>query len=302
MTFDPFAGQIFADNAWRVASSPGRQERLDPATLAPVGRIALVERAEVEAVVDRANAAQRDWAKVDAKTRAALLHRVAQPIQDDGHHDVAELMSREMGKPWGEALGEIANVAPVFRYMAELARDEAGKVAGTTQAGSFQFARYEPYGVSVHIMPFNFPILLMCWTVAASLACGNAVVIKPAEPTTLSTLAFMKHFSCLPPGLVSCLPGGGATGRRSPPPAWGGPPMPRTPPASSKLKKEPVRPTPTWMSSTINIISKSRQSCANSRSQRVLAILMPPSACTVSKMTAAVRSNPQLSSCRNLRR
>ena len=212
MIFDPFAGQIFADNAWRIAASPGRQDRLDPATLEPVGRIALVEREEVDAIVARANRAQRDWAKVDAKTRAALLHRVAQSIQDDGHHDVAELMSREMGKPWGEALGEIANAAPVFRYMAELARDEAGKVAGTTQAGSFQFARYEPYGVSVHIMPFNFPILLMCWTVAASLACGNAVVIKPAEPTTLSTLAFMKHFSCLPPGLVSCLPGGGAIG------------------------------------------------------------------------------------------
>jgi len=213
MTFDSFAGQIFAENSWRTATSAGRQERLDPATLGAVGRIALVEREEVEAVVARANAAQRDWTRVDAKTRALLLHRVARSIQDDSHHDVAELMSREMGKPWGEALGEIANVAPVFRYMAELARDEAGKVAGTTQAGSFQFARYEPYGVSVHIMPFNFPILLMCWTVAASLAAGNAVIVKPAEPTTLSTLAFMKHFSCLPPGLVSCLPGGGATGQ-----------------------------------------------------------------------------------------
>lgn len=213
MTFDAFAGQIFADNAWRAAASPERQRRLDPATLEPVGEIALVGRAEVEAAVARANAAQRDWARTDAKSRAALLHKVAQSIQEDSHHEVAELMSREMGKPWGEALGEIANVAPVFRYMAELARDEAGKIAGTTQAGSFQYARYEPYGVSVHILPFNFPVLLMCWTVAASLAAGNAVIVKPAESTTLSTLAFMKHFACLPPGLVSCLPGGGATGQ-----------------------------------------------------------------------------------------
>ena len=90
----------------------------------------------------------------------------------------------------------------------------AGKVAGTTQAGSFQYARYEPLGVSVHIMPFNFPILLMCWTVAASLACGNGCIIKPAPATTLCTLEFMKVFSALPDGLVACLPGGAALGRR----------------------------------------------------------------------------------------
>ena len=100
-------------------------------------------------------------------------------------------MVREMGKPYPEAIGEIANCAGVFRYYAEMARDEAGKIAGTTQAGSFQYARYEPYGVSVHIMPYNFPILLMCWTVAASLAAGNACVVKPAEATTLSTLEYM---------------------------------------------------------------------------------------------------------------
>jgi len=92
-----------------------------------------------------------------------------------------------------------------------MARDEAGKVAGTTQAGSFQYSRYEPYGVSVHIMPFNFPILLMCWTLAASLAAGNACIVKPAEATSLCTLKFMEHFRELAPGLVSCVTGGAET-------------------------------------------------------------------------------------------
>lgn len=108
-------------------------------------------------------------------------------------------------------MGELANVAPIFRYYAELARDDGGHVAGTTQIGSFQYAKYFPYGVSVHIMPFNFPILLMCWTVAASLAAGNAVIVKPAEATSLCTLKFMEHFRALPPGLVSCVTGGGET-------------------------------------------------------------------------------------------
>ena len=210
--FDPFAGQLFAENDWRAAASPGRQQRLDPATLEPVGEIALVEASEIGALLEPARAAQRRWAALDFKSRAAALHRVADSIERAGHQAVGEIMSREMGKPVVEAVGELANVAPIFRYYAELARDEAGKVAGTTQAGSLQFYRAEPLGLSAHVMPFNFPILLMCWTVAASLAAGNGAVIKPAEPTTLSTLAFMQHFASLPPGLVTCIPGGGATG------------------------------------------------------------------------------------------
>jgi acyl-CoA reductase-like NAD-dependent aldehyde dehydrogenase len=117
-------------------------------------------------------------------------------------------MTREMGKPWPEAMGELSNCASVFRYYAEMARDEAGKVAGSTQAGSFQYARYEALGVSLHIMPFNFPVLLMCWTVAASLAGGNGCIVKPAPATTLCTLEFMKCFAPLPQDLIACLPGG----------------------------------------------------------------------------------------------
>lgn len=181
---------------------------IDPATLATVGRIAETAAEEIAAVLDAATAVQKTWAKRDAKSRATLLHRIANRIEANDMRWCAEVMTREMGKPYPEAIGEVANCAGAFRYFAEMARDEAGKVAGTTQAGSFQYARYEPLGVSVHIMPFNFPILLMCWTVAASLAAGNACVIKPAPATTLSTLVFMDMFADLPEGLVACLPGG----------------------------------------------------------------------------------------------
>lgn len=186
---------------------------MDPATLEKVGERACISAAELDSVLDRVNTAQREWAKTDAKSRAAVLHRLANRIEAHDMTDCAILMSREMGKPYPEAIGEVANCAPIFRYYAEMARDEAGKVAGTTQMGSLQFARYEPLGVSVHIMPFNFPILLMCWTVAASLAAGNGAIIKPAEATTLSTLEFMKVFSDLPDDLVACLPGGAELGR-----------------------------------------------------------------------------------------
>lgn len=186
---------------------------IDPATLEEVAQRGEVTVEQLDKVLTRVNTAQKRWAKVDAKTRAAHLHRLANRIEATDMTRCAILMSREMGKPYPEAIGEVANCAPVFRYYAEMARDEAGKLAGTTQAGSLQYARYEPLGVSVHIMPFNFPILLMCWTVAASLAAGNGCVIKPAEATTLSTLEFMRVFDDMPEDLIACVPGGAALGQ-----------------------------------------------------------------------------------------
>jgi acyl-CoA reductase-like NAD-dependent aldehyde dehydrogenase len=210
MDFSPDHPALFVNPGYRPMRGAARPV-IDPATLETVGMTAAAEPTEIDTVIDLANHAQRAWKRLDAKSRAKQLHAVANAIDAADFTRCAELMVREMGKPYPEAIGEIANCAPVFRYYAEMARDEAGKVAGTTQAGSFQFARYEPYGVSVHIMPYNFPILLMCWTVAASLAAGNACVIKPAEATTLSTLEYMRVFAALPDGLVSCIPGGAAT-------------------------------------------------------------------------------------------
>lgn len=202
----------FVTPAFADAAAPG-QPVIDPATLETVGTRAEVTTAEIDTALARVTAAQAGWKHVDAKSRAKVLHTLANRIDAADFTDCAILMSREMGKPYPEAIGEIANCAPIFRYFAEMARDDAGKVAGTTQKGSLQFAKYEPLGISVHIMPFNFPILLMCWTVAASLAAGNGCVVKPAEATTLSTLEFMKVFIDLPDGLIACLPGGAEVGK-----------------------------------------------------------------------------------------
>jgi len=169
--------------------------------------------AQVNKTIIAANSAHSDWKHIDAKTRAGYLHKIADRIENADPELVSSYLTAEMGKPYPESVGEIANCGGVFRYFAEMARDDAGKVAGTTQAGSLQFSRYQPYGVSVHILPFNFPILLMCWTVAASLAAGNACIIKPAEATTLSTLEFLRHFDHLPAGLISCVPGDAHTAR-----------------------------------------------------------------------------------------
>ncbi|MFY9239754.1 MAG: aldehyde dehydrogenase family protein [Roseovarius sp.] len=207
----PLTPRFYVTPGFHPSAGAGR-DVIDPATLEVVGQRADVTEPELATALGAVGRAQKAWAQVDAKSRAAMLHALAGRIETADHTDCAILMSREMGKPYPEAIGELANCAPIFRYYAEMARDEAGKLAGTTQAGSLQFAKYEPLGVSVHIMPFNFPILLMCWTVAAALAAGNGCVVKPAEATTLSTLEFMKVFDGLPEGLVACLPGGADLG------------------------------------------------------------------------------------------
>lgn len=210
---EALAGRYFAGNSY-VPSAGSTFDAINPSTLEVLAPVAECTPEEVQSVVAAANEAQAVWQGQDSKSRAASLHQIADHFEQRDLSPLAELLTREMGKPYRESLGELANVPGIFRYMAEMARDEAGHIAGTTQAGSFQYCRYEPYGVSVHIMPFNFPFLLLAWTAAASLAAGNAIVVKPAEATSLATLAFMAFLDCLPAGLCSCVTGGGAVGQQ----------------------------------------------------------------------------------------
>lgn len=201
--------------AGRLVPAAGQpRDILDPCDLSPVGVIADATPAEIEAALDAADAARAEWAALDGKSRANLLHRVADAIEQGDLSSIAVMMTREMGKPYPESMGELANVAPIFRYCAELARDEAGKVAAPIQPGSFQYSRYFPYGTSVHIVPYNFPVLLLSWTLAASLAAGNVTLVKPAESTTLCTWLFLEMIArALPEGVVSGLSGGPEVGR-----------------------------------------------------------------------------------------
>jgi acyl-CoA reductase-like NAD-dependent aldehyde dehydrogenase len=211
-SFNPDHPQIYFNGGYAPALAERSKEAINPATLEIVGRAPVCAQADVERAVSLANAAQKRWHNTDTQSRATLLHGIAHAIEHSPiRGELAQLICREMGKPYPDAVGELSICASVFRYYAEMARDDGGTVAGTNLPGSFQHMRYEPYGVSVHILPFNYPILLLCWTVAASLAAGNACIIKPAEATSLCTLRFMSHFDALPAGLITCLPGDAST-------------------------------------------------------------------------------------------
>src|SRR5688572_18697583 len=175
MSFDPFAAQVFVAGGYRTVPGAQTQDVINPADLSVVGKIALFDARHVGTPLEAAQMAQRAWAALDAKSRAAALHRVADAMEANAQGQVAELMTREMGKPYTEAVGELLNVGSIFRYYAEVARDDGGFLAWPTSPGALQYARYVPYGLTARSLPYNFPIILMAFTVAVALPFSNAV-------------------------------------------------------------------------------------------------------------------------------
>ena len=200
--------------AGRITSAQGTAERavIDPATEMRAGAITDATRAEIDHAVDSANAAQQRWRRINYHKRAELLHEAALHMRES-RLQVGEMLTREMGKPFKESVDEVVWSSTATDYYAEVARHEAGRVLGPVVDGQFNFTTKDPLGVVVIILPFNYPLCLLCWQAAAAIACGNAVIIKPSELTTLTTLQFVDAFKMLPPGLVQVLAGGGEVGR-----------------------------------------------------------------------------------------
>lgn len=208
---DTLSGHHWIDGRL-VAGAGERRPVTDPATEQVVGHFAEATPAEVEQAVAAARRAQRGWWALSALERAAALHEVARRLEALAPQ-VGECLTREMGKPYRESHWEGGASASGFRYFAELARHEQGRVAGPAIAGQMHLVLKEPLGTVVSIVPFNFPVLLFGWQAAAALAAGNAVICKPSELTPLTMLAVMEAFAHLPPGLVQLLTGGAAAGR-----------------------------------------------------------------------------------------
>jgi acyl-CoA reductase-like NAD-dependent aldehyde dehydrogenase len=185
----------------------------DPATEQRIGQIADATAADVDRAVAAANEAQRGWRGVNYHRRAELLHEVSRRVMA-ARPLVAEMLTREMGKPYKESHDEVAWSASSIDYYAEIARHENGKVLGSAVDGQFHFTTKDPLGVVVIILPFNYPLCLLCWQAAAAIASGNAVIIKPSDLTSLTTLEFIAAFDALPAGLVQVVTGGGGVGKR----------------------------------------------------------------------------------------
>jgi betaine-aldehyde dehydrogenase len=187
---------------------------VEPATEQVMAEVPRAGVEETDAAVARAREAFGSWRAVSPADRSRLLRRVADALEDRSE-DLAAVEARNVGKPIGDARGEMEMVVETFRYYAAAPERLLGETIPV--AGGVDMTFREPMGVVGLIVPWNFPLLIAAWKVAPALAAGNTVVLKPAELTPLSALQFesIALDAGLPEGVVNVLPGpGSSVGRR----------------------------------------------------------------------------------------
>ena len=182
---------------------------INPATEEVVDEASRGDASDVNRAVEAAYSAFSDWKFVPGLEKAEKMHEFAHRLRAK-KDEIAKLLTLEGGKPLIENLDEVEWVAACFDYYAEVGRDYKGKVLAPVFRHQLNFTVKEPYGVVACIVPWNYPLLLMSWKVAAALVAGNTVVLKPSENTPLSSLALAEMFEVFPPGVMNIVAGFGA--------------------------------------------------------------------------------------------
>ncbi|MFQ6013344.1 MAG: aldehyde dehydrogenase family protein [Thermoplasmata archaeon] len=202
---------LFIDGAWRESQSGATFETLDPATNQPVATVAQGGKEDVDAAVDAARSALegKTWGRMDGGVRGRILRRMADLIRERAD-DLARLESLDNGKTLKEAQGDVGYVARTWEYFAGLTDKIEGKTISVPGA-RLDYTRVEPLGVTAHIVPWNYPLVLASRGIAPALAAGNTAVVKPSSsaPLTNLKLAELAKEAGLPDGVLNVVPGSG---------------------------------------------------------------------------------------------
>ena len=177
--------------SFMVAEANNAVAVTNPATGELVGHAPISSQAELANAIERAHVAQKEWAKVPAKSRAASLHRWHQLILEN-KEDLARIMTIEQGKPLAEATGEVVYGASFIEWFAEEAKRTYGDSIPSTVAGKRLVTIKQPIGVACAITPWNFPIAMITRKAAPALAAGCSFIVKPSDETPLSAFAVVE--------------------------------------------------------------------------------------------------------------
>jgi len=185
----------------------------DPATEQIIAEVPDAGAEDVDAAVAAARDAFENgpWSKTTAQDRGRVLFRIAEKLRAETAA-LAELETRNCGKPIVESEYDIADAATCFEYYGGLATKVMGQV-NPVPANALSLSIREPVGVAGQIIPWNYPLLMAAWKLAPALAAGCGCVLKPAEQTPLTALEFARWFEevGLPPGAVNVVTGFGET-------------------------------------------------------------------------------------------
>jgi aldehyde dehydrogenase (NAD+) len=204
--------RLFINNEW-VDSTGGTFETYNPATGEVLAKVAQGSAADVDRAVKAARTALESgpWARMDAADRGRLLFKLADLVEKNAE-ELAALESLNAGKTIRDSRGDMNGVVNTLRYYAGW----ADKIEGRTVPVRGNFLSYtlrQPVGVVGQIIPWNFPLLMLAWKWGPALACGNTIVLKPAEQTPLTALrvAELAREAGFPPGVVNVVNGVGET-------------------------------------------------------------------------------------------
>jgi aminobutyraldehyde dehydrogenase len=185
---------------------------LDPATGEEIASVAEASPEQIEAAVRTSGEAFEVFCLATPGARAALLLEMANVLEANSQ-ELAELESLDVGKPWPSAHDdEMPLTIDTFRFFAGAARTMTGSATGEYVAGHTSMIRRDPVGPVAAITPWNYPLMMAAWKIAAAVAAGCTIVLKPSEITPLSTLR-MAELLCdvLPKGVLNVVHGRGAS-------------------------------------------------------------------------------------------
>ncbi|MBZ5686752.1 MAG: aldehyde dehydrogenase family protein [Acidobacteriia bacterium] len=209
-------GKLLIDGQWVDGSK--KFETINPATEEVLTEITEASAVDVDHAVEAARRAFEDrngpWRKLSASERGRLIWNLAHLVEKN-IDELSELETLDNGKPIFESrYVDMPMVIDVLRYYAGLATKIHGETVNTFET-AFTYTLREPVGVVGMIVPWNFPLLLASWKLGPALACGNTLVLKPAEQTPLTTLKLGELVieAGFPAGVINILTGGPETGK-----------------------------------------------------------------------------------------
>ena len=199
----------FVGGEWVDAAAGETMEVINPATGETIAWVPRCGAEDVDRAVAAANKALPEWLEATPKDRSELLHKLADVLTENAE-ELAQLESRNVGKPLMASRDEMPFAADNLRFFAGAARNLEGKSAGEYIAGYTSIIRREPLGIVAGICPWNYPLMMAIWKMGPALAAGNVQILKPSEQTPLSVLRFVQLAQeVIPAGVLNVVTGDG---------------------------------------------------------------------------------------------
>lgn len=201
---------LYIDGDW-IAGRGGTFDVIDPSTEETVAKVAEAERDDVADALASAQAGFETWRSTDAWSRSAIVRRVAELIRERAA-DIGAVMTEEQGKTLGESIAEVRSAADQFDWFADEARRIYGRIIDGHTRDNRLFTLRQPVGPVAAFTAWNFPALLPARKMAAAMAAGCSVIVKPPReaPRTALCLVQACHDAGVPAGVINALTGDSA--------------------------------------------------------------------------------------------